>query len=102
MRASNAVTVKSCYITPFHVEQSEEDIIEYLRENINIDNSTLECVKLVPRNKNINELSFVSFKLSVSENLSSVISDPFYWPEGVEIREFQSKNGNALHRVVSV
>lgn len=94
-------TMKSFYVTPFHIEQSEEDIIEYLRETINIDKSSLKCVKLVPRNKDINELSFVSFKLSVSEDLATVINDTFYWPEGVEIREFQPKNDNVPRRIVS-
>lgn len=101
-QTSSDEMLKSFYVTPFDIEQSEEDVIEYLRETINVENSTLKCVKLVPRNKNINELSFVSFKLSVSEDLVSVINDPFYWPEGVEIREFQSKNVNPLNRVVSI
>lgn len=96
-QTSSDEMLKSFYVTPFDIEQSEEDVIEYLRETINVENSTLKCVKLVPRNKNINELSFVSFKLSVS-----VINDPFYWPEGVEIREFQSKIVNPLNRVVSI
>lgn len=96
------VTMKSFYVTPFDIEQTEEDVIEYLRETMNVDNSTLNCVKLVPRNRNVNELTFVSFKLSVSEDLVSVISDPFYWPEGVEVREFQPKNGSFPNRVVSI
>lgn len=100
--APNDEIMKSFYLTPFDVGQSEEDIIEYLRETINVDNSTLKCVKLVPRNKNVDELSFVSFKLSVSEDLVSVISDPFYWPEGVEVREFQPKNGSIQNRVASI
>lgn len=101
-QTSSDEMLKSFYVTPFDIEQSEEDVIEYLRKTINVENSTLKCVKLVPRNKNINELSFVSFKLSVSEDLVSVINDPFYWPEGLEIREFQSKNVNPLNRVVSI
>lgn len=98
---SNEEATKSFYITPFHIDQSEEDIIEYLRETINIDNSSVKCAKLVPRNKNINELSFISFKLSVSQDLVSIINDPFYWPDGVEIREFQPKNGNLPNLIAS-
>lgn len=94
--------LKSFYVTPFTVEQTEEDIIEYLRETVSIDDSTVKCVKLVPRNKNISELSFVSFKVSVSENLASVIGDRFYWPEGVEIREFQPKNGVRLNQPIQI
>lgn len=92
--------LKSFYVTPFTVEQTEEDIIEYLRETVTINDSTVKCVKLVPRNKNINELSFISFKVSVSEDLASVIGDRFYWPDGVEIREFQPKNGVRINQTV--
>lgn len=94
--------LKSFYVTPFNIEQTEQDIVEYLRETINLDRSTVKCIKLVPRNKDINELSFISFKLSVSEDLAPVISDRFYWPDGVEVREFQSKNeirSNEIHPI---
>lgn len=91
-RETSADNLKSFYVTPFHVEQNEEDVLEYLRETLNVGESTLRCVKLVPRNKDISELSFVSFKVSVSDDLIPFINDRFYWPEGVEIREFESKN----------
>ena len=91
-RESTAEILKSFYVTPFHVDQTENDIIEYLRETINVGDSSLKCVKLVPKNRDISELSFVSFKVSVSDALIPFISDTFYWPEGVEVREFESKN----------
>ncbi|XP_062540314.1 uncharacterized protein LOC134208327 [Armigeres subalbatus] len=84
--------LKSFYVTPFDVEQTEDDIVEYLRETINVGESSLKCVKLVPRNKDISELSFISFKVSVSDNLVPFVNDKFYWPEGVEVREFEPKN----------
>ncbi|XP_062560504.1 uncharacterized protein DDB_G0280205-like isoform X2 [Armigeres subalbatus] len=84
--------LKSFYVTPFDVEQTEDDIVEYLRETINVGESSLKCVKLVPRNKDISELSFISFKVSVSDNLVPFVNDKFYWPESVEVREFEPKN----------
>lgn len=101
-RDSNEEQLKSFYVTPFTIEQTEDDIVEYLRETINTDDSIVKCVKLVPRNKDINELSFISFKISVSENLANVISDSFYWPEGVEIREFQPKNEVRSNQIISI
>lgn len=91
-RTSNNEVLKSFYITPFHNEQTEDDIIHYLHDTINADADRIKCAKLVPKGKNINELSFVSFKVSVPTELVSLVSDAFYWPDGVEIREFLPKN----------
>lgn len=89
---NNDASLKSFYITPFLNDQSEEDIKQYLRETINADVNQIGCVKLIPKGKNINELTFVSFKLSVPNELVPLVSDTFYWPEGVEVREFLPKN----------
>lgn len=82
-------------LKPFYVEQTEEDVLEYLRETFNIENSTVRCVKLVPRGKQVNELTFVSFKVSVSPDLETTVGDSFYWPDGVNVREFEPKNDAA-------
>ncbi|XP_065079699.1 pneumococcal serine-rich repeat protein-like [Ochlerotatus camptorhynchus] len=76
--------LRSFYVTPFAIDQTEVDILEYIKEISNAENSTLRCAKLVPRNKNIDELTFISFKVTVSDDLVGIVSDSFYWPEGVQ------------------
>lgn len=94
-QANTTEALDSFYITPFHVEQTEDDVLAYLRETFNTENSTIQCVKLVPRGKQVNDLTFVSFKVSVSSDLKNVVSDSFYWPDGVNVREFLPKNDTA-------
>lgn len=93
-RETNEEVLRSFYVTPFAIDQTEADILEFIKEISNVGNSTLRCAKLVPRGKNIDELTFISFKVTVSDNLANIVGDSFYWPEGVQIRDFESKNGN--------
>ncbi|XP_065092566.1 uncharacterized protein LOC135713389 [Ochlerotatus camptorhynchus] len=64
--------LRSFYVTPFAIDQTEVDILEYIKEISNAENSTLRCAKLVPRNKNIDELTFISFKVTVSDDLVAI------------------------------
>lgn len=87
--------VMDFYVTPFTPDQKEEDVKLYIQEITNADPSAIKVVKLVPRGKALEDLSFISFKVSVDKTLSDVIGDPWYWPDGVTVRAFDHtpKNG---------
>lgn len=93
LQASN--DVESLYVTPFAPDQKEEEIKQYVVEVSNVDPSLVKVTKLVPRGKNENDLSFVSFKVCISKSVSSMVSDSWYWPDGVTVRPFDPnpKNG---------
>lgn len=76
------------YVTPFAPDQTEEDVKQYVCDISNADLSQVQVTKLVPRGKRLEELSFVSFKVSVDKTYSNVVSDAFYWPEGITVRAF--------------
>lgn len=76
------------YVTPFTPNQSEEDIKQYIQEICKVDISSVRVAKLVPRGKKLDDLTFVSFKVSVDNTISEMIGDPWYWPEGVSVRAF--------------
>lgn len=82
------------YVTPFTPDQKEEDVKRYILEIANVNPSTLKVVKLVPRGKILDDLSFVSFKISVDKSASNMIGDPWYWPEGVTVRVFDHRQKN--------
>lgn len=90
--------LESFYVTPFSPDQNEDEIKQYVAEISNIDTSMIKAVKLVPRGKNVEDLSFVSFKVTVSRTVSNVVGDSFYWPEGITVREFEPnpKNGSLV------
>lgn len=88
------------YVTPFTPDQKEEDVKLYIQEVANVAPSTIKVVKLVPRGKDLDDLSFVSFKVTVNKTASDVIGDPWYWPDGVTVRVFDhnQKNGSSIQR----
>lgn len=90
--------VESFYVTPFEPDQSEDGVMSYVKDISNVDTSLVKVTKLVPRGKNIEDLSFVSFKVTICKSASNVVSDPWYWPEGVSVRPFEpnQKNGSAV------
>lgn len=92
------------YVTPFTPDQKEDDIKRHIHTIANVDPSLVRVVKLVPRGKKLDDLSFVSFKVVVCKTISNVIGDPWYWPDGITVRVFEqnSKNGStSSHRNLS-
>lgn len=94
---SDSHELESFYVTPFAPDQNEEEVKRYVREISNVHTSLVNVVKLVPRGRNAEDLSFVSFKVTVSKTVSNVVGDPWYWPEGITVRTFEPnpKNGSA-------
>lgn len=96
LKVASFPTDEECfYVTPFTPDQSEEEVKKYVIEISNADASLVKVTKLVPRGRSIDDLSFVSFKVTTSKNVSSVVGDPWYWPQGVTVRAFEpnQKNG---------
>lgn len=86
---------ESFYVTPFAPDETEEEVKLYVCEISNTHSSLVNVIKLVPRGKTADDLSFVSFKVTVSKSISNVVGDPWYWPEGISVRTFEPnpKNG---------
>lgn len=60
-----------------------------MKETDAIKNETdVRCVRLVPKDKDVSQLSFVSFKIVVPLELFESIKDPALWPSYVAVREF--------------
>lgn len=91
-RTTDIENTKSFYVSPFQNNQTEDDVLQYLKDTMRIEDNQVKCIKLVPKGRCIDELSFISFKLTVANELVPTIGDTFYWPDGVEVREFIPKN----------
>lgn len=87
--------VMSFYVTPFEPDQNDEDVKKHVMDISNIHPSSVTVTKLVPRGKQIEDLSFVSFKVTVTKAVSNVVGDSFYWPEGISVRPFEPNQKNA-------
>lgn len=95
--SQTANDVESFYVTPFDPDQNEEEVKKYVMDISNVHSTRVKVTKLVPRGRRIEDLSFVSFKVTVCKTAATVVGDPWYWPDGISVRNFEpnSKNGSA-------
>lgn len=79
----------------FHVSQFdpniENEVMKAWFSKI-LDSEEIKCIKLIPKNRNISDLSFVSFKLGVPSELVDKVMDPKTWLKGITVRPFQERN----------
>lgn len=87
----------SFYVTPFSPDQSEAAILSHICEIANVDRSLVKVVKLIPRGKDQRDLTFVSFKVIVPNNVQNIVGDKWYWPDGIEVRTFEPREKNYSH-----
>ena len=59
---------------------------------------TIEVVRLVPKDKDISQLSFVSYKVGLEPCLKNKALDPSSWPAGLLFREFINQPKNSIRR----
>lgn len=60
-------------------------------DHIRIFSDKINCKKLISDKKNVNNLSFVSFKLTVLSEYFTVLTEPSIWPSGITAVEFKEK-----------
>lgn len=76
------------YLSRIRPDVTIEAVSAMAKANLNLDGDP-SVVKLVPKDKNINTLSFVSFKVGLDPVLKSAALNPETWPEGILFREFE-------------
>lgn len=75
------------YLTGFSSNATEDDIRGLVQRNLNTS-ETVDVRKLVPKGKNLEELSFVSFKVGVGLQLKDSALLTSTWQKGIIFREF--------------
>lgn len=76
------------YLSKICPDVTVEAVCAMTKANLNIDNDP-SVVKLVPKGRTIDSLSFVSFKIGLDPSLKQKALDPETWPEGLLFREFE-------------
>lgn len=83
---------KLVFVSQLHPTTTADDISQYLASQVQIEkDSHVRANVLLPRGRTIEELDFVSVKLSIPESLFEKVMSPSVWPRGVTIREFISR-----------
>lgn len=82
---------KELYVSNFPNNGTTTDmVVSYLRsKNVNTGGVRIKC--LVPKNKDRSKLSFISFKIDVNGELSTVLNDRNFWPIGCVVKDFVHK-----------
>lgn len=86
-------TRKDIVASQLHTSTKEEDLCSYLKEVHSLDTSSsaIRCKILLPNGKNINELDWISFKISVVESMYEKVMVSDNWPKGVTVRDFERR-----------
>lgn len=79
------------YISPFDPTRNEEHVIKHLTKN-GIQTHNIEVKKLVGHNYNIDTLTYVSFKVSCTNDYTHVICNSDFWPQGTKIEPFTPRD----------
>lgn len=77
------------YVTRFLPHETSENLVKYVSGKTNCDAKKIVCHKLVRQGPNGNrQLTFLSFKMCVPEDLEKNITEESFWPAGVTIKPF--------------
>lgn len=80
---------KSIHVSRIDKSVSLDMINDYIAQNSQLKPSDdFRCTLLVKKDKDINSLSFISYKIDVNSVHFAELIDVNFWPEGAYIREF--------------
>lgn len=82
------------YLSRIRPDVANESVLGMVKANLNLSENP-DIVKLVPKGKDVSNLTFISFKIGLDPGLKSQALDPSTWPEGIMFREF---NGSQKFR----
>lgn len=77
------------HVSRFNPETETEAMKTWMAGILN--NTDITCVKLLSKNRKLEDLSFVSFKLGVSKSLAHAVLDPIIWPKNVTVKPFEDR-----------
>lgn len=83
-------TRKWIFVSQLHPSTSEQSLIDFTKKRLNDTNNAakIQAFALVPKDRNRDELNFISFKVNIPESLYAEVLKPEIWPRGVIVRDF--------------
>ncbi|XP_055633751.1 uncharacterized protein LOC129774078 [Toxorhynchites rutilus septentrionalis] len=83
------------YLSKISPDVKEADVQQLVKERLSTDDVIAK--PLVPKGRPLSTLTFVSFKIGVSQDLKAKAMDPSTWPREIEFREFLEYGTNVQH-----
>lgn len=78
---------KAVWVSRLPTTTTDDMIREHITE-LQTVSSNFEIHKLVKKDRDLSELSYISFKIAVNDADFAILNDPTVWPTGVLVREF--------------
>ena len=78
------------YLSGFDPKATVQQVEKLVRNNLNTDKA-VQVVKIVPKGKSLDELTFVSFKAGVDTQLKDLALSKSTWQKGIVFRQFDSQ-----------
>lgn len=91
IKVAERVRYKFLYVSELDPTTTSDDMKAYITSKLNIPNSEINCQILVNRNRNRENLEFVSFKVGIKEDMIDYCFGHDFWPSGTVVREFQER-----------
>lgn len=84
---------KDVVASQLHTSTTEEGLCAYLKEvhKLNDASNAFRCKMLLPNGKKIEDLDWISFKISLTESLYDKVMLSGNWPQGVTVRDFERR-----------
>lgn len=97
-RSSHDEAKCSFVISPMHPSTSVKQIKTFVTNKLGIafDSDDVTIWSLAPRGRSLDELSFISFKVSSTIPLGTQLTAPEFWPSGTTIRQFEERSRKSI------
>lgn len=77
-------------VSNFHPETTTEEIENYIIEHTQVkDKSKFKVTKMVKRDADLTQLTYVTFKIDIAPQFYSILYDCNNWPKNKTVREFR-------------
>jgi len=80
------------HVSPFHINVSQEDILQYIADNANIDKKQVKILRLTKNGQDMSQLRYVNFKIETIDEIAKIILHPNFWPDRIKIKPWICKS----------
>lgn len=84
---------KDVVASQLHTSTTEEELCAYLNDVHKLSTpNAMRCRMLLPNGKKVEDLDWISFKISVPESMYEKVMVAGNWPKGVTVRDFERRS----------
>lgn len=78
------------HVSEFEVSESADTVQNLVATCLGIGPEKIETFKLIPKDRDINSLRFISFKVGIPLEFKDIVNQSSTWPVGLSVRPFDT------------